>query len=228
MLAFGILNFLGFESKKIFSEIFKDAMDNKAADIIVPLSTVSTIERQADCFSFPPGMWDLKTLTPPASNEAGFVTDLKFTTSMMDKTKTYNTSSQMGFSIELGTLGYLLTKQPASTTMAGALVMSKCDRFFLTSMDAMPCQADYIKKKVFPDVNLAFAESNRSYIFLYEDEDSIKYKAQKLKELSTNLRDNMVLLLVDVNLGNFIKGCSLRSDDAFSRISVAKTEFGVK
>ncbi|XP_037526671.2 uncharacterized protein LOC119404149 [Rhipicephalus sanguineus] len=147
---------------------------------------------------------------------------------MMDATKTYKSTSQMGFSIELGVLGYLLTKVPLKTTDAETLVNSKCDRFFLTSMDSLPCKADLIKKRVFPDVNVALAETDHSYIFLYEDEDSIKYKAQKLKDPSANLRANMAVLLMDVNLGNFVRGCKLRNDDAFCRISVAKSEFGVK
>ncbi|KAL1420306.1 hypothetical protein MTO96_024394 [Rhipicephalus appendiculatus] len=205
IMAFGVLNFLGVNAKSIFEELFKEAIDKEVADIVIPLSIVSSIEREADCHTFPPGVWDLKTLTAPASEKAGYLTDLKTIAGMMDKTNTYNTSSQMGFAIELGTLGYLLQAEPPITATGPALVNAKCDRFFLTSMDAMPCKIDHVKKKVFPDVN-----------------------AQKLKDPSTNLRDNMAVLLTDVNLGYFMKGCILTKDDPFHRISVAKAEFGVK
>ncbi|KAH6940470.1 hypothetical protein HPB50_000077 [Hyalomma asiaticum] len=38
------------------------------------------------------------------------------------------------------------------------------------------CEAGYIKKGVFPGVNVAFAKSDPSYVFLFEDDESLKYK----------------------------------------------------
>ncbi|XP_065294923.1 uncharacterized protein [Dermacentor albipictus] len=97
----------------------------------------------------------------------------------------------------------------------------------------LPCKnvSRLTRSLVHPDVGIASAELQPSLIFIFEDEDTLEKKCNDLARLSTYLRPNMAILLLNVHLGDYsVNSCGnddpLRADP-FWRIRVVKRTLAI-
>ncbi|XP_070382009.1 uncharacterized protein [Dermacentor albipictus] len=235
IIALGIFNYRSGNAVGVLGDMFNDAVTNHVADTVIVYSSVGWIERESDCYSHPPSVFQRSDLKGPARLNVDRAPDIKTITTLMTRDKQFPSNTKVGLSFELGTLVY--TVKSAKKGVDSDLVNIPCKSLYVTNFDVVPCLANTQnnRAKRFEGVEVAQSEADTSQVILFESNNTIFYKIKKLAENSTFLRPGMSLLLLNAHLGDFrnkaTSPCAQYNekdrDDPFYRIRVIKAWLGV-
>ncbi|XP_065294921.1 uncharacterized protein [Dermacentor albipictus] len=217
-----------------FTILFREAIEQSSADTVIAISSVGWLYDRSRCECTPPSVWDTEALPGLPSTLARKYPDLRRHAVLMSKRHRYSLKIKTGLSFELATLVYNRTQSyQHQGALDVAFLYSECNLFFTTNYDVVPCKnvSRLTRSLVHPDVGIASAELQPSLIFIFEDEDTLEKKCNDLARLSTYLRPNMAILLLNVHLGDYsVNSCGnddpLRADP-FWRIRVVKRTLAI-
>ncbi|XP_070386303.1 uncharacterized protein [Dermacentor albipictus] len=183
LIALGIFNYRSGNAVGVLGDMFNDAVTNHVADTVIAYSSVGWIERESECYSHPPSVFQRSDLKGPARLNVDRAPDIKTITTLMTRDKQFPSNTKVGLSFELGTLVYTL--KSAKKGVDSDLVNMPCKSLYVTNFDVVPCLANIQanRAKRFEGVEVAQSEADISQVILFESNNTIFYKKRCRKRL---------------------------------------------
>ncbi|XP_049514531.1 uncharacterized protein LOC125941414 [Dermacentor silvarum] len=233
LLALGLYNYREQNAYGILQNMFNDAVDNHVADTVIAYSSVGWIERDLECYSHPPAIFNRGSYQGAAVAESERAPEMRRIALMMTRDKQFRSNTKMGLSFELGTLVYQLKKPYPGQIPTPEMANVPCTNLYVTSLDVAPCETDLLfrRAELFTGVNVAIVKGNNKTAIFFESEKSLRKKCAKLAENATFLRPDMSLLMVNAHLGDPTQSCvgldGKERGDLFWRIEAVKNALHV-
>ncbi|XP_070389654.1 uncharacterized protein [Dermacentor albipictus] len=210
VIAIGSYDYSGSGFMAKYKDIFAEVVGTFKADIVIAISSVGSMEDEANCYAAPPNVLTSPILRFP-SMESHWP--------LVRHNATYaNGETLVGLSFEMGALIYVL-KQDAKSLNDSAY--ASCMEAGMTSQDAICTFSKNVDKKnqwlkePYMVYGTYIHNNTKRHVAFSEYFTSVREKYTKAVRIFGSLHHRSALLMFNVHLGDVRKKCSV---DAFSAI----------
>ncbi|XP_070389657.1 uncharacterized protein [Dermacentor albipictus] len=210
VIAIGSYDYSGSGFMAKYKDIFAEVVGTFKADIVIAISSVGSMENEANCYAAPPNVLISPILRFP-SMESHWP--------LVRHNATYaNGETLVGLSFEMGALIYVLTQDAKSLNDSA---YASCTEAGMTSQDAICPFSKNIDKKnqwlkePYMVYGTYIHNNTKRHVAFSEYFTSLREKYTKARRIFGSLHHRSALLMFNVHLGDVRKKCSI---EAFSAI----------
>ncbi|XP_070389658.1 uncharacterized protein [Dermacentor albipictus] len=199
----------GFMAK--YKDIFAEVVGTFKADIVIAISSVGSMEDEANCYAAPPNVLTSPILRFPSMRSHWHLVS-------SNTTRYINNNILVGLSFEMGALIYVLKKDARNLNSSA---YAECTNFGMTSRDVICATRKHVdrdeqllRRPYFIYGTFLTTSTNRHVAFA-EYHTSVRDKYTAARRRFGSVRKRAALMLFNVHLGDVRKKCG---PDAFTII----------
>ncbi|KAH7970866.1 hypothetical protein HPB49_016249 [Dermacentor silvarum] len=160
LIALGIYNYREQNAYGILQNMFTDAVNNHVADTVIAYSSVGWIERDLECYSHPPAIFNRGSYQGAAAAESERAPEMRRIALMMTRDKQFTSNTKMGLSFELGTLVYQLKTPYAGQSPSFEMANAPCTTLYVTSLEVVCAKLAENATFLRPDMSLLMVNAH--------------------------------------------------------------------